>query len=180
MAASRLDKIANIFSRATGLLRTGAVKYEDRPIWYDVYRVFPPKYEPRYNREVDPSIEIKPIFYEEDLVRAQFFEKYGLNPGGMVRDLKTVGVEDDCQRFVNSYNEIKKSNPNWAHSEVFEATTKTIVNRSSSLRDDPTYQDETTDTVRRRGQIRLLTQDSLRSMFDESIARTKNDPKKSS
>jgi len=74
MAGSRLEYISTIFSRATGLLRTKAIKYEDRPIWYDVYRVFPPKLEPRADRVPELSEgmtgEVPSILYGEDIARA--------------------------------------------------------------------------------------------------------------
>ena len=45
------------------------MKYEDRPLWYDIYKAFPPKIEPRYNREPERK-KIMEIFYEEDKIRA--------------------------------------------------------------------------------------------------------------
>ncbi|KAG8041212.1 hypothetical protein G9C98_002200 [Cotesia typhae] len=50
MAQSRLERIGTIFTRVQSLLKSGAVKWEDKPIWYDVYEAFPPKNEPRYDR----------------------------------------------------------------------------------------------------------------------------------
>ncbi|CAO1400510.1 unnamed protein product [Diamesa hyperborea] len=70
MATSRLEKIGNIFTRVQGLLKSGALKFEDRPIWYDVYKTFPPITEPRYESEPN-NIKIQPIFYEEDKLRTQ-------------------------------------------------------------------------------------------------------------
>ena len=65
---------ANSNCRTTGLLRTKAIKYEDRPIWYDVYRVFPPKFEPRADRQPELSEgmadEVPSILYNEDVSRA--------------------------------------------------------------------------------------------------------------
>jgi len=45
------------------------MKEEDKPIWLVIYEAFPPKYEPRFNRQL-PKKSIKPIFYEEDIIRA--------------------------------------------------------------------------------------------------------------
>ena len=44
------------------------MKPQDKPVWYDVYEAFPPKYEPRYDR---PPVkkEIQAIFYPEDVIR---------------------------------------------------------------------------------------------------------------
>lgn len=45
------------------------MKPQDKPLWYDVYEAFPPKYEPRFDR---PPVnkEIPAIFYPEDIIRA--------------------------------------------------------------------------------------------------------------
>ncbi|KAJ8948802.1 hypothetical protein NQ314_008350 [Rhamnusium bicolor] len=69
MAGSRLEKIDTIYMRATGLLRSGALKCEDCPLWYNIYEGFPPYVEPRFDRPV-PNIKLKPILYEEDKIRA--------------------------------------------------------------------------------------------------------------
>lgn len=45
------------------------MKWEDRPLWYDLYNVFPPKDEPRYDRPA-PETPVPAIFYEEDKIRA--------------------------------------------------------------------------------------------------------------
>jgi small subunit ribosomal protein S23 len=53
-----------------GLLKSGAMKYEDRPIFYEIYKAFPPLKEPQFHDKVDPNIKIRPIFYAEDEQRA--------------------------------------------------------------------------------------------------------------
>ncbi len=55
--------------RVRGLLRSGAMKPEDKPLWYDVYEAFPPKIEPQYGRKA-PDIAIRNILYPEDVIRA--------------------------------------------------------------------------------------------------------------
>lgn len=55
--------------RTTSLLRGGAMKKEDTPLWYVIYEAFPPKVEPCYARPV-PTTPIRPILYKEDLIRA--------------------------------------------------------------------------------------------------------------
>ena len=45
------------------------MKEEDKPMWYDVYKAFPPKYEPRYDRPA-PDTPIRQILYPEDVIRA--------------------------------------------------------------------------------------------------------------
>lgn len=51
------------------MLQTGVMKVEDKPIWYDVYAMHPPIEVPRYDRPA-PDIELRDIFYEEDIIRA--------------------------------------------------------------------------------------------------------------
>lgn len=71
MANSRTERIGTIFSRVTALWQTKAIATENLPLWYDVYKTFPPKYEPRFDRPA-PETPLKNIFYEEDLIRAKF------------------------------------------------------------------------------------------------------------
>lgn len=65
MANSRLEKIGTIFSRVHGLIKSGALKFEERPIWYDVYEKFPPFNEPKFDQKVEAT-KIREIFYAED------------------------------------------------------------------------------------------------------------------
>lgn len=47
-------------------MRAGALKYEDKPIWYEVYEAFPPK-----NIPATASNDLLPnILYPEDAIRA--------------------------------------------------------------------------------------------------------------
>ena len=86
MAQTRLEKIGTIYSRLLGLYKSGAAPYETRPLWFDVYEAFPPKYEPRWDRhqlsygtggnvaKLGPPPK---ILYKEDVIRAQFFKVFG-------------------------------------------------------------------------------------------------------
>jgi small subunit ribosomal protein S23 len=44
-AMIRTNKEVLLIHRVRGLLRSGALKEEDKPVWYDVYTAFPPKYD---------------------------------------------------------------------------------------------------------------------------------------
>lgn len=74
MTTSLIDAIREIklrhACRVTGLLKSGAMKHEDRPIFYEIYKAFPPLKEPKYAQPVDKKLVIKPIFYAEDQERA--------------------------------------------------------------------------------------------------------------
>ncbi|CAL8094866.1 unnamed protein product [Orchesella dallaii] len=120
MAGSRLDRIGTIFSRTTGLLKSGAIKYQDRPLWYDVYRVFPPKYEPHIDRKPEKT-EINDILYREDKYRALYFKKFGLNPGGVARVLGDRNFQEHSQSFVKICLDLEKLNPDWANDKIFDS-----------------------------------------------------------
>ncbi|XP_016989679.1 probable 28S ribosomal protein S23, mitochondrial [Drosophila rhopaloa] len=103
MAQSRLEKIGTIFTRVQGLLRGGAMKTEDKPIWYDVYAAFPPKLEPRFDRPA-PEIPVRKIFYAEDVVRAKLHKQN--------KPQETISLFDNrrstqSQQFVQIYQDLK-------------------------------------------------------------------------
>uniref|UniRef100_A0A1L8E095 Small ribosomal subunit protein mS23 n=1 Tax=Nyssomyia neivai TaxID=330878 RepID=A0A1L8E095_9DIPT len=104
MAHSRLEKIGTIFTRTSGLLRSGALKPEDKPLWYEIYQAFPPKVEPRYDRPA-PNTEIRDIFYPEDVIRAKFHK---LSKAQGAFNLLDTRNKTHCQLFIGIYNELQK------------------------------------------------------------------------
>lgn len=61
---------ANVFTyRVNGLIKSGAMKVDDRPVWYDVYRSFPPESEPHYAKPAKP-VKVLDVFFPEDPFRA--------------------------------------------------------------------------------------------------------------
>ncbi|XP_022255786.1 28S ribosomal protein S23, mitochondrial-like isoform X4 [Limulus polyphemus] len=96
MAGARLEKLGTIFSRATGLIRSGAMKEEDIPMWYNIYKHFPPENEPYFARKPKPR-EIVQILYLEDVIRA----------------------------FVTKYQELEKSG-NFLEDQLFKATEEAL------------------------------------------------------
>lgn len=50
-------------------MKSGAIKASEKPLWYEVYEAFPPKYEPRFDRPVQEK-KIRQILYTEDVIRA--------------------------------------------------------------------------------------------------------------
>lgn len=70
MAQARLERIGTVFSRVQALLKGGAMKKEDRPLWYVIYQAFPPKYNPTFAQKTI-DVPIRPIIYEEDHIRAK-------------------------------------------------------------------------------------------------------------
>ncbi|XP_074037765.1 small ribosomal subunit protein mS23 [Leptinotarsa decemlineata] len=105
MAGSRLEKIGTIYTRTTGLLRSGALSWEDRPLWYDIYEAFPPKDEPKFDRVV-PNIKLKKIFYEEDKIRAMFQRNNKQNLGST--NLFNENYQSLTQKFLEIHQKIHK------------------------------------------------------------------------
>ncbi|KAH9423682.1 mitochondrial ribosomal protein S23 [Dermatophagoides pteronyssinus] len=134
MAGSRVEKLSTIFKRYTGLIKSGAVLEENRPIWYDIYKHFPPSIEPLAIRP-EPEIDIKPIFYPEDILRSRFFRTYGDSImihdfiSSKPSDLKTsrIGIGE---MFIAKYLQLAQSKGldeiDLNSQELFDETEKSI------------------------------------------------------
>ncbi|XP_017483292.1 PREDICTED: probable 28S ribosomal protein S23, mitochondrial [Rhagoletis zephyria] len=107
MAQSRLEKIGTIFTRVDGLIKANAMRFEDRPIWYDLYAAFPPKLEPRFDRPAQ-DIKIKNIFYAEDVARAKFQKK---EKQYEIINLLDTKRKTQTQNFIEIYQNLKSQNP---------------------------------------------------------------------
>uniref|UniRef100_A0A3Q3J3D6 Small ribosomal subunit protein mS23 n=1 Tax=Monopterus albus TaxID=43700 RepID=A0A3Q3J3D6_MONAL len=88
--------------RVRDLMRSGVIKLSEKPIWYDVYKAFPPKRTPLYVKpHTRPSTKkqetVPEIFYREDEVRVKFYEQYG--PGPWPLDLFKSNFVSTCQRY---------------------------------------------------------------------------------
>lgn len=129
MAASRREKIGSIFTRFTGLLRSGAISEVDKPVWYDVYRAFPPAVEPKLNQE-EPNKEIPNLLYPEDIVRAKFYSTYG-NPD--VVDLTNENIKTTCQKLVEKYFELQEKGE-LPEEKIFSAAIDSLKSEGIRLR----------------------------------------------
>lgn len=129
MAGSRLDRIGTIFSRSTGLIQSGALNWDDRPLWYDIYKAFPPKEEPRYDRPA-PNIKLKNIFYPEDKVRAMFHRNNKqLGTVSLVSRSKTL-----THRFIETYNKLDEQYKGEATEEQLYTEAVDILNRERNAK----------------------------------------------
>uniref|UniRef100_U5EFL6 Small ribosomal subunit protein mS23 n=1 Tax=Corethrella appendiculata TaxID=1370023 RepID=U5EFL6_9DIPT len=104
MANTRLEKIGTIYSRITGLMKCNAMKYAERPLWYDIYEAFPPAIEARYDRP-KPNIQLKNIFYEEDIIRAKFHKENGKSL--LATNLNDHKLQTQTQLFIDIYKNLK-------------------------------------------------------------------------
>ncbi|XP_034231228.1 uncharacterized protein LOC117639552 [Thrips palmi] len=78
---ARFEKLGTIYSRTTGLIKSGVIPSSEIPIWYSLYKTFPPKYEPKYKRP-PLEVEVKEIYYPEDKRRASTKQWPVLNLNG--------------------------------------------------------------------------------------------------
>nr|ACI68782.1 Mitochondrial ribosomal protein S23 [Salmo salar] len=136
MAGSRLEKFGTVFTRVRDLMRSGVVKQSDKPIWYDVYKTFPPMKDPLYVRPVakiygKKEEAVPNIFYREDEIRAKFYEVYGTGP--RVFDLSKSSFVSTCQRFVEKYTEFE-SQGELEKQSLFEETGKALLAEGLVLR----------------------------------------------
>nr|XP_033777086.1 28S ribosomal protein S23, mitochondrial isoform X1 [Geotrypetes seraphini] len=133
--ASRLEKLGTIFTRVRDLMRASVIKQSDKPIWYDVYAAFPPKREPLYQepprRFSKVEDNVPPILYEEDVIRAKFFEFYGNGP--RLFDLSRSNFKSSSQRFVEKFQELKKLGET-DEEMLFEETGKALLAEGFILR----------------------------------------------
>ncbi|XP_005181592.2 small ribosomal subunit protein mS23 [Musca domestica] len=140
MAQSRLEKIGTIFTRVSGLLRSGAMKPEDKPLWYEVYAAFPPKLEPRFDRPA-PQIPIRNIFYEEDQVRAKFHKSQ--------KQTEMVSLFDrqrktQTQQFIQIYQGLKSQGA-LDEEKIFETSLDLLQEQRAQMKLDA-QQISTTDS----------------------------------
>lgn len=88
-------------------MRAGVLK--EKPLWYDIYKAFPPLKEPVFRRPRlrygKAKADIQDIFYREDQIRAKFFSTYG--SGHKAIDLFNPNFKSTCQRFVEKYTELQ-------------------------------------------------------------------------
>lgn len=128
MAGSRLERFGTVFTRVRDLLRSGVMKPSDKPVWFDVYKAFPPKREPLYVKPVHtPWVKkqdtVPEIFYKEDEIRAKFYEQYF---PGRPYDLSKSSFVSTCQRFVDKYSELQ-SRGEFEDSALFQETAKALL-----------------------------------------------------
>ncbi|XP_014282144.1 small ribosomal subunit protein mS23 [Halyomorpha halys] len=143
MAHSRLEKIGTIYTRVTGLIRAGSMSLEDRPLWYEVYQAFPPKYPPRFDRPA-PEGPIRNIFYPEDVIRAKFYKS--------VKNLPSVNLSDAsrpslCQKCIALCTKLQKEN-NLGLDEAFDQALDTILAETETKSDSKKESEKTGSEIK--------------------------------
>uniref|UniRef100_A0AC34FKL3 Ribosomal protein S23 mitochondrial conserved domain-containing protein n=1 Tax=Panagrolaimus sp. ES5 TaxID=591445 RepID=A0AC34FKL3_9BILA len=122
---TRVERAAPIFSRITGLIRSGQMKWEDRPLWYDVYAAVPPFEEPVWDLKMPKADEpVRSIMYKEDMIRAKFYSEF--------RNSGVTAVENStkptlCEQFIQQIEDERKSNPKMTDDQLFECATNVLI-----------------------------------------------------
>ncbi|KAG8230837.1 hypothetical protein J437_LFUL010234 [Ladona fulva] len=147
MAWSRLEKIGTIFSRVNGLIRAGALKEEDRPLWFDIYKRFPPIDEPRFDRPAK-EVTVRKIFYPEDVERAKFHQLYGSSYRTNLADNRSNSTS---QEFLKIYSSLKESGE-FKEEELFEKAVNRLGIKTFS-RQGPENFDTSAKQLERRSSL---------------------------
>lgn len=121
---SRLWKIGSIYSRLSGMIEGGHLKGKDIPIWYEIYKRFPPVREPRYLSltEGDLPTPYQPpkLLYDEDIVRQAYYED--VDDSEIIK-LKNNDRKTRSQLFIEEYFLLKsKQKSLLTHSQLFRLT----------------------------------------------------------
>ncbi|UJR25634.1 hypothetical protein I4U23_006986 [Adineta vaga] len=121
---SRLWKVGSIFSRLSGMIEGGHLKSADIPIWYSIYKRFPPIREPRYltltEGDVPKAYEPPKILYDEDIIRQAYYEN--IEDGEIIK-LKNNDRKSRSQVFIDEYFKLKsKQKTSISHSKLFRLT----------------------------------------------------------
>lgn len=101
---------------------------EDKPIWYNVYKAFPPKLEPRYDRPAT-QMDVIPIFYKEDQIRARFHKEIRQTQTIHFNSLKT----SETQMFIEIYNKLAAQGP-LSDDKIFETAVEMLNENLNQLR----------------------------------------------
>ncbi|KAK0417001.1 hypothetical protein QR680_012788 [Steinernema hermaphroditum] len=128
---TRAERSGSIFFRVTGLIRSGQLKWENRPLWYDVYAAVPPLREPNWDAKWPKHSEsVRELLYEEDIIRARFYKTFRASGAISIENKKSKSIS---QLFIEQYNAEREENPTLSEDEVFVKTTRTLVGNGIDL-----------------------------------------------
>ncbi|XP_072931871.1 small ribosomal subunit protein mS23 isoform X2 [Epargyreus clarus] len=143
MATSRLERIGTIFTRAEGLLKRGAMKPDDRPLWFDVYKAFPP---------------IRPILYKEDVVRAKF---HASGHGFAAMNMQNPSGETQIKKLMQQYEKLKTEGV--PENELIEKSASNV----SSERTQEVAQNKIPKASPETVTSQVLTEVNIKNIFKE-------------
>nr|CAD7443588.1 unnamed protein product [Timema bartmani] len=125
------EKKSPKINKVTGLLRSGAMKQEDKPLWYHIYESFPPKYEPSKLLKVKKNLGSINLLDQHTPTSTQKF----LN---IYNKLKADGQVDEDRLFDESLEIFNNENKfSQSREETFQERTDPLKKQSlaSTFRD---------------------------------------------
>nr|XP_034336608.1 28S ribosomal protein S23, mitochondrial-like isoform X1 [Crassostrea gigas] len=156
--------------RTQGLIRSGAMRREKIPLWFNIYEAFPPL--DKFNaeeKEPDQARRIKRINYPEDLIRVKFYERYGTPE---VVNLES-NIDTLSQKFAKYYiankNSMLKENPGLSESKQTEDRLKEGAEGEPTSEDTPSKESQ----VQFEDLLRVFSHDHNLKMSAEDIRRQK-------
>nr|CAD7456342.1 unnamed protein product [Timema tahoe] len=123
--------LSGLGAEVTGLLRSGAMKQEDKPLWYHIYESFPPKYEPSKLLKVKKNLGSINLLDQHTPTSTQKF----LN---IYNKLKADGQVDEDRLFDESLEIFNNENKfSQSREETFQERTDPLKKQSlaSTFRD---------------------------------------------
>lgn len=144
-------------------MRAGVLK--EKPLWFDIYKAFPPLREPVFRRPRlrygKAKAAIQDIFYHEDQIRAKFFAAYG--SGHKAFDLFNPNFKSTCQRFVEKYIELQNLGET-DEEKLFVKTRKALLAEGIILRQ---VREARTVSVRRQASSEGKEEDGQKQLVEE-------------
>ena len=157
MAQSRTPRVGTIYSRCKALLEKKGISEQSKPLWYDIYEAFPPKYEPRFDRHLVtfaiPGANVaqmpppRKILYQEDQIRAKYYKAFMSNDDKKTKaslassevfnllSTEDLGKKTFSQIFIEKYK-ILQAEGKYSDEELFTATLDALEVNGINLREE--------------------------------------------
>lgn len=94
------------------------MRWEDRPLFYDIYKAFPPLKEHKFMEDA-PQIKVREIFYAEDQERAE--RDYTNMPAFDMSDKRSSKDQVEFRQKVMSEKPFEKKEINFTTDEIFKS-----------------------------------------------------------
>lgn len=188
MAQSRSHKIGTVYSRVRNLIDKKALKEEHKPIWFEIYEAFPPKYEPRYDRHmitfgtgsnVAKMPEPSKILYKEDEIRAKYYKAFmPKSESNQEKSLANTEIfnllqKDDLGRktlsqiFLEKYQKLRDEGK-YEEEQLFMATIEAVEMDGINLRGPPIVKETIKESEERSSGFEFPSIDDLMEKDEEN------------
>ncbi|XP_067930413.1 small ribosomal subunit protein mS23-like [Watersipora subatra] len=126
MAGTRIERVGSVFQRVQGLYKGGVLTSEELPIWYNVWKTFPPKLEPELSRPV-PEAAVKSLVYVEDHIRGHYMKTYAPQTKNHVNLLVPSTMDNSAmEKFVKRFMEVAAQDDGSSSEDIIVEVEKTM------------------------------------------------------